>query len=220
MAPFGADGGGRAVAGQDPGIVGKRQEPGLDGFNDLARVATREIGATDAAVEEGITGDDHFERREVKTNRTLGMARSEQDFSRVAIETDFKAVGEAEVGSGHIGCGDPDPCGLLFHHFEKGEIVLVQKNGSAREVLQLECSAYVVDVAVGDQDLGELESEVGETAVNPADLVAGVNDDGFGGVLVAEQGAVALQGADDEGLENHQDILAIPADQPIRGGCG
>jgi hypothetical protein len=29
-----------------------------------------------------------------------------------------------------------------------------------------------------------------------------------------------LQGADDEGLENHQNILAIPAHGSIRGGCG
>jgi hypothetical protein len=29
-----------------------------------------------------------------------------------------------------------------------------------------------------------------------------------------------LQGADDERLENHEDILAIPDDGSIRGSCG
>ena len=146
----------------------------------------------------------------MKTNRTLGVTRCVQDFSRVAIETDAEAIIEAYVGSGHIGCGDADPRCLLLHHLEEREIVLVEKDGSAGKVLQLERAADVVDVAVRDEDLLEPESKVGEAAVNPADFIAGIDNDGFGGVFVAKQGAIALQGADDEGLENHEDNFSRP----------
>jgi hypothetical protein len=226
MMPFGADGGEGAMARQDLGVVGKGQKPGFDGLDDLARVAAGEIGAADAAGKKGIAGDDHLERREMKTNRTLGVPRCVQHVGRVTIETNAKAILEADVGGGHVGCRDTDPCCLLLHHFEKGEIVLVEQDGSAREVLQLECAADMVDVAVGDQDLLELESKVGEAAINPADFIAGIDDDGFGGVLVTKQGAIALQGADDERLENHDDILAAQSGGPVRrdegwmGFCG
>lgn len=220
MLPFDANGGGGTVAGQDPGVVGKGQKPSFDGLDDLAWVASREIGAADAAGKKGIAGNDHLERREMKTNRALGVTGRVQDFSGVAIETDAKAILEAYVGSGHIGCRDADPCRLILHHLEKGEVIFVEEDGSAREVLQLECAAHMVNMAMRDQDLLEFESKVGDTAVNPADLIAGIDDDGFGGVLVAKQGAIALQGADDESLENHADIVAIPEDGSIRGGCG
>lgn len=220
MVPFGADRGGGAVARQDPGVVGKRQEPGLDGLDDLAWVAAGQIGAADAARKQSISGNDHLERLEMKTNRTLGVTRRVQHFGGVAIETDTQPIGEAYVGSGHIGCWNADPRRLLLHHFEKREIILVEKDGSAGEMLQLECAADMIDVAVRDQDLLELQAKVGEAAVNPADFIAGIDNDGFGGILVAEQGAIALQGADGERLENHEDILAIPEHGSIRGGCG
>ena len=47
----------------------------------------------------------------------------------------------------------------------------------------------------------------GETAVDAADLVAGIDDDGFAGFLVAQDGAVALQRADGKGLEDHGFIV-------------
>jgi hypothetical protein len=220
MVPFGADSGGRAMAGQDPGVVGKRQEPGFDGVDDLARVAAGQIGAADAAGKQGIAGNDHLERFEMKTDRTLGVTRRVQHFGGVAVETDTQAIGEAYVWRGHIRRGNADPRRLFLHHLEKREVIFVEKDGSAGEVLQLECAADVVNVTVRDQDLLELESEVGEAAVNAADFIAGIDDDGFGGILVAKEGAIALQGADDERLENHEDILAIREDGSIRGGCG
>ena len=65
----------------------------------------------------------------------------------------------------------------------------------------------MVDVGVGDENLLELEAERGEAAVNAADLVAGIDDDGLAGLLVAKDGAVALQRADGKGFEDHGSIL-------------
>ena len=72
---------------------------------------------------------------------------------------------------------------------------------------ELERAADMVDVGVGDEDLLECEAEVGEAAVDAGDLVAGIDDDGFAGFLVGNDGAVALQRADRKGLENHGFIV-------------
>ena len=65
----------------------------------------------------------------------------------------------------------------------------------------------MVDVGVGDEDLLEGETEGGEAAMDAADFVAGIDDDGFAGGLVGKDGAVALQRADGKGLENHEFIV-------------
>ena len=62
---------------------------------------------------------------------------------------------------------------------------------------------------VSDENLLELEAELGEPAVNAADFVAGIDDDGLAGLFVAEDGAVALQRADGEGLKDHAFIVRL-----------
>jgi hypothetical protein len=62
-------------------------------------------------------------------------------------------------------------------------------------------------VGVGDEDLLELEPMSGEKTMDSLNLIAGIDDDGFAGCLVAEQGAIALQEADGKGLEDHGFIL-------------
>ena len=65
----------------------------------------------------------------------------------------------------------------------------------------------MVDVGVGDEDLLECKTEGGETAVDAADLVAGIDDDGLAGFLVAQDGAVALERADGKSLKDHRFIV-------------
>jgi hypothetical protein len=206
---FGTYRGGGTVTGEDPGFIGKAEEAGLDGLDDLAGIAPGQVGAADAAVEEGIAGNDHFEGLEVKADGALGVAGCMENLGGVTIEADQEAVGEAGVGGGHIRGGNADPGGLRVHHFEQGQVVFIEENGCSGEVLQLECAADMVDVGVGYQDLLDFEAEVGEAAIDSADFIAGVDDDGFGSFLVAQDGAVALQRADRECLEDHGFILAI-----------
>ena len=65
----------------------------------------------------------------------------------------------------------------------------------------------MVNVRVGDEDLLEGEAEGGEAAMDAADFITGVDDDGFAGFLVAEQCAIALERADGEGLKDHGFIV-------------
>ena len=125
------------------------------------------------------------------------------------LEADNEAVGEALIGRGDFRCIDAEPGSLLVHHGEEGQVVFVQQDGSAGEALELERAANVVNVGVGDEDLLELEAEGVETAGDAVDLVAGVDDDGLAGFLIAQDGAVAFQRADGEGLDDHEAIVVL-----------
>ena len=61
----------------------------------------------------------------------------------------------------------------------------------------------MVDVGVGDDDLFDGEVVAVEDGLDAGDVVAGVDDDGFAGGLVAEDGAVALEEADGEDFVDH-----------------
>lgn len=61
----------------------------------------------------------------------------------------------------------------------------------------------MVDVGVGDDYLFELQVVLLEIGVDGGNVVAGVYDDGFAGVLIGEDGAVAGDGADAEDLMDH-----------------
>jgi hypothetical protein len=49
----------------------------------------------------------------------------------------------------------------------------------------------------------------GEEGHDAGDVVAGVNDDCFVGGLVAEDGAVALEGTDGEDFVDHRELCAL-----------
>ena len=106
-------------------------------------------------------------------------------------------------GLGDGGGGDAEPAGLNVHHFDQGEVVLVVEDGGAGELLEAVGSGDVIDVGVGDDDLLDGEVVLGEQGEDAGDVVAGVDDDGFAGGFVAEDGAVALEGADGEGFVDH-----------------
>ena len=67
----------------------------------------------------------------------------------------------------------------------------------------------MVDVSVGDEYLFDGERVFGQEREDAGDVVARVNDDGFVGVLVAEDGAIALECADGKYLVNHGSLRVI-----------
>jgi hypothetical protein len=65
----------------------------------------------------------------------------------------------------------------------------------------------VVDVGVGDDDLSYLKVMFANQSQNGFDFVAGIDDHGFAGGFVADDGAVALQRADGEDFVDHGFIV-------------
>ena len=87
--------------------------------------------------------------------------------------------------------------------------MLVVEDGSAGELLELVSSGDVVDVGVSDDDLLDGEVVFGEEGHDAGDVVAGIDDNGFVGGLVTEDGAVALEGADGNDFVDHASILEV-----------
>jgi len=195
------------MARDDFGFVRQVEQASMDGVDDLLVISARKVGATDASGEEGVASQHHFERSEVETDGSLGMARRMEDLCRVIFEADAAVVGEGFVGGRGFGCLDAKPGCLLGHHLKERQISFVQIDGSAGEGFKLECSANVVNVGMGDEDLIELDPEGVEAAVDAGDLIARVDDDGFACFFVGEDCAVALERADRKRFENHEAIL-------------
>jgi hypothetical protein len=195
------------VARDDFGAVGEGEQARLDGVEDLVVVAAGQVGPSNAAGKEGIAGEDHFQGFEVKADGALGVAGRVNDLGGVVFEAYAAAIGEGFVGRGSFRSGNADPCGLFGHDLEKGKIVFVEEDGSAGEGFELEGSADVVDVGVGDENLLQGQAVGFKALVNAGDLVAGVDDDSFASFFVAEKSAIALQRADRKGLEDHGFIV-------------
>lgn len=152
----------------------------------------------------------------MEADGALGVAGRVQDVGGVAGQADALPLGKAFIGRSGFRRGDAEPGGLHFHHVEQCEIVLVKQDGCAGEPLEAECAADMVDVGVGYENLLELEAERGEAAVNACDLVARIDDDGLAGLLVSEDGAIALERADGEGFEDH--ALIVGPEGNAKGG--
>ena len=197
----------RSVAGQHSGFVGKGQQPGFDGFDDLIEIAAGQVGPANAAGKQCVAGDEQLERGEVQANGALGVARGVQDQRRAGFKPNAEAVGERVVWRSRFRGRDAQPPGLRVHHFEQGQVVLIQQDRCAGQPLELERASHVVDVAVGDENLLELEAQFSQASMDAADLVAGIDDNGLSGLLVAKDSAIALQWPDGEGLEDHTPIV-------------
>lgn len=195
------------MARYDAGLVGQSQQTRMNGVDDLFEAAAGKVCAADAAGKESVASEDHLKRRKVEANGSLSVTRSVDNLGWVVGEADSQAIGEGLVGRSGFWSGDAKPGCLLVHHLEQRQVVFVEVDGGAGKALEPESAANVVDVGVCDEDLGEFEAVIGEALMNAGDLIAGINDDGFARGFVGEDGAVALQRADGESLENHVLIL-------------
>ena len=200
---FRADCGSGAVARHNLCLVWKREQAGVNRIENLWGIAAGQVGAANAARKQRVAGNEHVERDKMEADGTLGVARGVDHPGRIAVETDELTIGKRLIGRCGFGSRDAEPVGLRLHDLDLFEIVLVEKDGRARKALEFQRASHVVDVSVRNKNLLELEAELGEAALNAADFVAGVNDDGFVGLLVTQNGAVALQRADWEGFEDH-----------------
>lgn len=149
--------------------------------------------------------------RKVEADTAFRMSGSVKDGAGEAASAvlstgsdgDGLAVVQGIVWWGNFRGGDAQPACLRVHHFDQGDIKLVVEDGRAGKLLEALRSGNVVDVGVGDDDLLEAELVLFEELHDPRDVVAGIDDDGFVGGLVAQDGAVALERADYQDFVDH-----------------
>jgi hypothetical protein len=201
-----ADGGELAVAGDDEGVVGEGEEMGVDGAEEGFEVAAGEVGAADGSGEEGVSGEEETVLGEVEADAALGVAGGVVDGGGEAFDADGGAFGEVDVGGEDLGGFHAEPACLDVHHGDEREVVLVVEDGGSGEAFEFLGSGDVVDVGVGDDDLLDGEVVLGEEGEDVGDVVAGIDDDGLEGGFVAEEGAVAADGAYGEGFADHDGL--------------
>jgi len=180
----------------------------VEGAHDLLHGAAGEIGAADGAGEEGVAGDEFLLSGEIKADAAFGMAGGVEDLGGERSGSDGFSGGDAAVDFDFAGRTHADPDGLHIEHFQKSIVILVEQDWSAGGGAELHGSAHVVDVSVGDDDLFDLQVVLADEGEDVFDVVAGVDDHGFVGGLVADDGAVALQRADGEDFVDHGSIVA------------
>ncbi len=83
---------------------------------------------------------------------------------------------------------------------------MVHEDGCSGDLLEAVGSGDVVDVGVGDDDLLDGEVVFGQEGQDAGDVVAGIDDDGLTGALVAENGTVALEGSNGEDFVDHRGL--------------
>ena len=175
----------------------------MDGLDQLLGVATGQIGASDRPCKEGVSREQQGLIRNVEADAALGMAGSRNDGGVDAFHPHREIVGEVHVGRSDFRRGDAQLICLDVHHGDQWEVALVVEDGCAGDAFEALRSRDVVYVGVGYDDLLDGKGVLGEKGEDAWDFVAGIDYDGFAGGLVAEDGAVALEGADGEGLADH-----------------
>jgi hypothetical protein len=103
------------------------------------------------------------------------------------------------VDVGEFGSGDTEICGLDVHAVIEREIVAMHEDGSAGVLAELGEAADVVDVRMRADDGFYGELVAAEQVQDAGDFVAWVDDQGFAGDGVGDDGAVALQHANGNG---------------------
>ena len=191
------------MAGDDRDLVGKGEEGIVDGLDKFPGIAAGKVGATYGTGEEGVAGEQELLLGKIEADAAFSMTGSVENRAGEACDGDKLAVFEAGVGRSDFGCGNAEPSSLNVHHLDQRQIVLVVKDGRSGELLEALGSGDVIDMSVGDDDLLDGELVLIEDADDAGDVVAGVDYDGFAGDLVAEDGTVALKGADDEDFVDH-----------------
>jgi hypothetical protein len=138
-----------------------------------------------------------------KADAALGVAGGVEHVEFGGAHQDAVAVSGGGVDGDLVGLRYAEPGGLHGEHLLQFGVIEIHVDGSAGGLLELLRAADVIDMRVGDHDGGDLETMAGEDFENARDFVAGVDDHGLAGLLIAEDGAVALQRADGQNLVDH-----------------
>lgn len=146
---------------------------------------------------------------QVEAGAALGVTWSVEDSTGEAGDGNGLVVREVGVGWSDLGSGDAEPASLLVHDLDQREVELVVEDGSSGEAFELLGSGDVVDVSVGDDDLLEGELVFGQRGDDAGDVVSGIDDDGFAGGLIPEDGAVALKRADNQNFVDHDELIIV-----------
>jgi hypothetical protein len=96
---------------------------------------------------------------------------------------------------------------LHFHRVQQTQVMVIEKYRRAGRLLKEERSTHVVDMGMGDDNLAQGEATLMQPGKDLWNVVSRIDDDGFLGSLVTQDGAIATQRANRKSLKDHALIL-------------
>jgi hypothetical protein len=204
---FFSDRGFPSVTRQHPGRIGQHQQTMMQRAQNLTSIPTGQIGPPDGPGEQGIAGKQQVLFRKEQADAARRVPRGMQHLGPEAGKTERLAIVRATVRRCHLGRLDTEPTGLHLHHAQQLQVLLVEIHRRPGCLSKLGGSAYMVDMCMGHDNLAQGEAVLPEPGENFRDVVSRVDDHGFVGSLVAQDGAIAAQRTDGKGLKDHSLIL-------------
>ncbi|MNE49302.1 hypothetical protein D3C80_1438100 [compost metagenome] len=186
------------MAGHHDGLFVQPVQPLLDGTHDSPLVATPQVGAANATAEQGVAGDQQFGIGEPEAHRPRGVARRMQCHA-TATGQRF-VIAQPAIGCRYRRVGNAEHLALHLQVVPQYLVVLVQVQGGAGQLLELARGKKMIEVRVCMDDAHQRQAVGLQARQDLLRVTAWVDDDGFLGQRVADQRAVALQGADREGF--------------------
>ena len=175
----------------------------MDGAQELLGISSGKIRSADGTGEESVSGDQEGMVGKVEADAALGVAGGVEHGSRDARDRQDLAVAKRSIRWGDLGGGHLEPGGLDIHHLDQGQIVLVVVDGSPGELLETLSSGDMVDMSMGDDDGLHSKAVALDDGLDGRNVVPGIDDDGFTGSLISQDGAIALKQADGKDLVDH-----------------
>ncbi len=106
----------------DFNLVWEGQNAVVDGLEQGSGIAAGQVGASDRAGEESISGDEKGMVGEIEATAAFGVAWGVDDGAAEAGDGDNLAVLKIVIGDATSGVGYAEPAGLHIHHLDQGQI--------------------------------------------------------------------------------------------------
>jgi hypothetical protein len=188
------------MARDDQRIFRQRQQPGVKRTEECLGVATGQVSAAHRAGKQCVAGQEQFLLREVETDASRSVTGRVDDLCLDAGDSRGRVIFGTLVQLDLLRRRDAEPAGLHVQHGEQGQVGLMKEHRRSGDALQLRGPANVIDMGVGHDYLSQREVVTGKPCQDVGDLVARINHHGLCRVEVCQQGAVAVERADGEGL--------------------
>jgi hypothetical protein len=192
----------------------------------LIERAAPKIGAADAASKECIAGEElGFGELncagilgEIEADAAGSVAGRVNDIGLEAAPAESVAFLEQMIDIDEFGWDHAEEVGLHVHGVIKGEIIVVHHDGSAGVEMEFGEAADMINVGVSADDDLDGEPVAAEKIEDAFDFIAGVDDDGFTVLRIADDQTIALKHADGDLDVDHLRVSGVGEMQGVGNG--
>ena len=198
------------MAGDEGDVVAERPQAVADRLEELVVIAAREIRSADRAPEQHVTHEGDLRRLVHEHDMARRMAGAVHHVEGRVAEAHRLAVGQPAVGHERLVDGEIILGARLRQPLDQEQVVLVRPLDLDAIVLGHGTGGRgVVDMAVGQQDLGDLDALLVDRLLEHVEVAARIDGGALHGFVAPHDGAVLLERGDggDHDLEHASDLM-------------